>query len=136
MFQEVLGWFGHVLNLTAFPLLSSNGTTAAILTFSTHDQFVAHCTSFASRSSIPGATIYFSQHISAGTNLSLLDNDPSCGVYSWKVSSDLCRVAMSVATSETSEMSVEAWFPHEYTGRYLTTTNRGECLCHLILTMH
>ncbi|TCD71998.1 Tannase and feruloyl esterase [Steccherinum ochraceum] len=32
---------------------------------------------------------------------------------------------MSVATSESSQMHVEAWLPYNYTGRYVTTTNRG-----------
>ena len=130
--QEVLTWVGQVLNVT-IPFLALNSTTTgAILSYTTYDDFITHCTSFASRSSLPGATIHFSQHVPAGTNLSLPENHPSCGLSSWTVSSDMCRVAMSVPTSETSEMSVEAWFPYEYTGRFLTTTNRGTP-CHDML---
>lgn len=118
--QHTLGAVG---NLTA--------TTLSFLDFgsslyTTHDEFVSHCTSFASTASLPDAVLHFSQHVPAGSNISLPENHPSCGVSSWLSSSDICRVAMSVATSETSEMSVEAWFPYDYAGRYLTTTNRGE----------
>ncbi|KAH8100948.1 ferulic acid esterase [Cristinia sonorae] len=122
MLQDVLGWATQLLNAT-LPFLGWDQSGA--LPFTTHEDFAAHCVSFASTSSIPGGALHFSHYVPAGTNLTLPDNHPSCGVSSWVVSSDICRIALSVSTSETSEISLEAWFPYDYTGRFLTTTNRG-----------
>ncbi|THV01373.1 ferulic acid esterase [Dendrothele bispora CBS 962.96] len=125
--QEALLWATQLLN-SSIPFLgpSLNGVVdQTVTTYTTLDSFSTHCASFASSVSIPNAQIHFSQYVPAGTNISLEDNHPSCGVNSWVVPSDICRVAMSVATSNESEMSVEAWFPYDYAGRFLVTTNRG-----------
>lgn len=116
--RRALTWTSVIL---PFYLLS--GTQA--LSSLSHDQFVSRCGTFVSKASIPGTTIHFSQYIAAGTNLSLPDNDPSCGITHWTVPVDICRLAMDVPSSNTSSISVEAWFPFKYTGRFLATTNRG-----------
>lgn len=120
--KMALLWTGQILNVT-LPFFTSSGSPA--LSYSTQDEFIARCGSFIHEASIPGATVHFSQYLNAGTNLSLSDNHPSCGASHWIVPSDICRIALSVPTSDTSEMSVEAWFPYNYAGRFLTTTNRG-----------
>ncbi|KAK7019725.1 Feruloyl esterase [Paramarasmius palmivorus] len=116
--QEVLGLRQPLNN--SLPSLSRGD-----ITYSNQGDFVTRCTTFAAEANIPKATIYFSEYIPAGTTIPLTDNDPSCFLTEWKVSTDICRVGMSVKTSETSEMSVEGWLPSDYTGRFLTTTNRG-----------
>ncbi|KAF5344249.1 hypothetical protein D9758_012351 [Tetrapyrgos nigripes] len=122
MFQDALLWAGQLLNIS-IPFLASSQQT--VLSYSTYDDFIAHCESFASKASLPGATIHFSQYVPAGTNISLDDNHPTCQISHWVVPSNVCRVAMSVSTSSESEMSSEAWLPYNYTGRFLATTNRG-----------
>lgn len=118
-------WTSQILNVT-LPFFSGS---APALSFSTQEQFIARCSSFAREASIPGATIHFSHYLNAGTNLSLSENHASCGASHWIVPSDICRIALTVPTSDTSEMSVEAWFPYDYAGRFLTTTNRGTNDC-------
>lgn len=42
---------------------------------------------------------------------------------------DVCRVAMTVDTSATSSMSLEAWLPANWTGRFLSGGNGGLTGC-------
>ncbi|ESK85513.1 feruloyl [Moniliophthora roreri MCA 2997] len=121
--QDALLWMGlgQLLNVS-LPFFPRDNS---IISYSSQEEFIGRCTSFAAEASTPKATVYFSNYVPAGTTISLTDNDPSCGVTEWKVSTDICRVGMSVATSGTSEMIVEGWLPFDYTGRFLTTTNRG-----------
>lgn len=42
---------------------------------------------------------------------------------------DLCRVALSVATSNNSENYMEAWLPTTWNGRFLATDNKGLAGC-------
>ncbi|KAL2870329.1 putative feruloyl esterase [Aspergillus lucknowensis] len=93
------------------------------------DQFQIRCASFADEIDIPHATVNFASYIPGGTNLSLVDNDPSCGAAYQSVSSDICRIALAVATSNSSQITLEAWFPRDYTGRFLSTGNGGLSGC-------
>ncbi|KKY31316.1 putative feruloyl esterase b [Diaporthe ampelina] len=74
---------------------------------------------------ITNATVTEHAFIESGTNLSLPDNDPSCGGKSQVVSVDLCRVALQIATSERSGVVAEIWLPGSWNGRLVTTGNGG-----------
>ncbi|TLS26306.1 hypothetical protein PpBr36_04970 [Pyricularia pennisetigena] len=79
---------------------------------------------------LPNTTVWFSEPVLAGTNITLSDTDPTCGRTSQKVDVDLCRVAMFVTTSPTSNVSVEAWLPVDWKGdRFLSTGNGGLSGC-------
>ncbi|KAF9890199.1 Tannase and feruloyl esterase [Aspergillus nanangensis] len=106
------------------PILSL-GSTA----FARHDAFQAKCTSFVDTINLPNVHVNFASYIPGGTNLSLADNPPSCNTASQSVSADICRIAMAVKTSNSSEITLEAWFPREYTGRFLSTGNGGLSGC-------
>ncbi|KAJ5125655.1 hypothetical protein N7448_004973 [Penicillium atrosanguineum] len=93
------------------------------------DAFQTKCAHFANKVNIPDVKVNFAEYIPGGTNLSLSDNAPSCGASSQSVAVDLCRVAMAVNTSGSSEITLEAWFPREYTGRFLSTGNGGLSGC-------
>lgn len=93
------------------------------------DAFETKCAQFAEKIDIPDVKVNFAQYVPGGTNLSLPDNAPSCGAASQSVTVDLCRVAMAVKTSNSSEITLEAWFPREYTGRFLSTGNGGLSGC-------
>jgi feruloyl esterase len=41
----------------------------------------------------------------------------------------MCRLAMYVATSNRSEITLEAWLPTGWTGRFLSTRNGGVSGC-------
>lgn len=84
------------------------------------------CMSFDPASAgITNATVTEHAFIESGTNLSLPDNDPSCGGKSQVVSVDLCRVALQIATSERSGVVAEIWLPGSWNGRLVTTGNGG-----------
>lgn len=88
--------------------------------------FQEQCTSFDPTSvGITNATVTEHAFIESGTNLSLPDNDPSCGSKSQVVPVDLCRVALQIATSGTSGVVAEIWLPESWNGRLVTTGNGG-----------
>ena len=93
------------------------------------DAFQSRCASFADEIDIPDVTVSFVDYVPGGTNLSLPDNPPSCRTTSQTVATDMCRIAMAVATSEKSQITLEAWFPREYKGRFLSTGNGGLAGC-------
>ncbi|KAL4804364.1 putative feruloyl esterase B [Aspergillus unguis] len=88
------------------------------------DPFQTRCENFRDEIGIPNVKVNVASYVAGGTNLSLADNVPTCD-QSQLVSSDVCRVAMAVTTSNASEITLEAWFPREYKGRFLSTGNGG-----------
>ncbi|KAJ3776995.1 putative feruloyl esterase B-1 [Lentinula raphanica] len=132
--QDVLLWMNQLLNVTSSFNSSSpqNDTTLHSVPApinSTIPNFDEHCNRFVPEIDIPGARLHFTQFVPGGTNLSFPDNHPTCGTPYQVISSDICRVAMAVPTSDTSEISLEAWFPANYSGRFLSTANRGFAGC-------
>lgn len=99
------------------------------------DAFQSKCAQFVDKINLPDVKVNFAEYVQAGTNLSLPDNAPSCGAASQSVTVDLCRVAMAVNTSNSSEITLEAWFPRNYTGRFLSTGNGGVSGCTFIFNM-
>jgi feruloyl esterase len=87
--------------------------------------FESKCADLASTLQVENGDVYFTEFVAAGTNLSLPDNDPSCSDRSIAVTADMCRVVLHVATSERSGISMEAWLPSDWSGRFLSTGNGG-----------
>ncbi|KAJ5537318.1 hypothetical protein N7513_010504 [Penicillium frequentans] len=99
------------------------------MAFANQDDFQAKCAQFSDKINLPHVQVNFAEYVQGGTNLSLPDNAPSCDASYQTVSVDLCRVAMAVNTSSSSQITLEAWFPREYTGRFLSTGNGGLSGC-------
>ncbi|KAJ4292515.1 Feruloyl esterase [Kalmusia sp. IMI 367209] len=95
----------------------------------TTDDFQAECACIASTLEIANATVYFSQFVGAGTNLSIPDRNATCGAPYQVVSADICRIALYVSTSNSSGISMEAWLPANFSGRFLSTGNGGLAGC-------
>ncbi|THU76926.1 hypothetical protein K435DRAFT_786972, partial [Dendrothele bispora CBS 962.96] len=91
--------------------------------------FNSTCSSIASQIAIPNATVSLADFVPAGTNLTFPDNDPSCARPFQIVLVDMCRIAMTVATSNRSGFDFEAWLPRNWTGRFLSTGNGGLSGC-------
>ncbi|KAF4982182.1 hypothetical protein FZEAL_2160 [Fusarium zealandicum] len=91
--------------------------------------FAASCANLATALQLPNTTVWFTQHVSPGTNITFPDNHPSCARPGQVVDAELCRVAMFVTTSPSSNLSVEAWLPSQWTGRFLSTGNGGMSGC-------
>ncbi|KAA8648099.1 hypothetical protein EYZ11_006151 [Aspergillus tanneri] len=102
-------------------LLSLFTLGAAVL--ARQDAFQDRCANFKDKINLPNVKVNLVGYVPGGTNLSLTDNAPSCGASSQLVNADMCRVAMAVATSNSSEITLEAWFPRDYSGRFLSTGN-------------
>lgn len=114
----------HMTKLSLLPLL-----TLASAVLAKQDAFQAKCASFGRKIKLPNVHVNFVEYVPGGTNLTLPDNDVACGASSQVVSADMCRVAMAVDTSKSSQITLEAWFPREYTGRFLSTGNGGLSGC-------
>ncbi|GIK07077.1 tannase and feruloyl esterase [Aspergillus viridinutans] len=110
--------------LSLLPLL-----TLASAVLAKQDAFQAKCASFGHRIKLPNVHVNFVEYVPGGTNLTLPDNPVTCGASSQIVSADMCRVAMAVDTSNSSQITLEAWFPRDYTGRFLSTGNGGLSGC-------
>lgn len=76
-------------------------------------------------------TVNFAQYVPAGTNLTINQDEDleTCSGRSQAVPRDLCRVAMFVRTSPISNITMEAWLPVNWTGRFLSTGNGGTNGC-------
>lgn len=113
----------QALALNVRPAVAQNNT----------GDFNTQCAEFADtlQSSVGNATVWFTEAVAAGTNLSLPEYDPTCGVQYQVVSADFCRVAMFVPTSDRSNISMEVWLPPQeaWTGRFLSTGNGGLSGC-------
>ncbi|KAJ6544055.1 Tannase/feruloyl esterase [Mycena capillaripes] len=88
-------------------------------------QFQQACAALVSQLSIENTTIASSSFVAAGTNLTFPAVDPSCLTPFQVVTSDVCRVVLTIATSNRSSTVMEAWLPSNWTGRFLSTGNGG-----------
>jgi len=87
--------------------------------------FQRKCLAFQPANHIDSATLNVLQFVAAGTTIALPDNDATCNRASQTVSADLCRIALTIRTSNSSSIVFEAWFPENWSGRFLATGNGG-----------
>lgn len=97
----------------------------------THD-LVARCLNLADTLVLPNTTIQLTEIVPGNTTLFFSDNDPSCNRPSQNVPVDLCRVVTVISTATTTSnstshgsISLEAWLPLAWNGRFLGTGNGG-----------
>lgn len=96
--------------------------------------FRERCLSFKPEAYIFNSSRHVLEYVPADTNISLPDNDPTCMRSDQSVTVDLCRLGLSIPTSNLSSISFELWLPEEWSGRFLATGNGGIdgckfCLC-------
>ena len=89
--------------------------------FNFHDR----CLSFTPEAYIHNSSRHVLTYVPAGTNLTLPDNDPTCKRPSQLVAVNLCRVGLSIPTSNRSSISFELWLPDDWSNRFLVTGNGG-----------
>lgn len=87
--------------------------------------FQDRCVSFTPEAYIYNSTRHLLTYVAAGTNLTLPDNDPTCARPSQIVAVDICRVGLSIPTSNRSSISFELWLPEDWSHRFLVTGNGG-----------
>ncbi|KAF1914111.1 feruloyl esterase B precursor [Ampelomyces quisqualis] len=101
------------------------GSSAHYSVTNNDTNFHSKCSAIASKLAVENGTVHFSEFVAAGTNLSVPDTDPSCTQSAIVVPADVCRIALSVATSNRSGLVMEAWLPSNWTGRFLSGGNGG-----------
>ncbi|KAF7347235.1 Carboxylic ester hydrolase [Mycena venus] len=87
--------------------------------------FQQACAALASQLTIRDTTVSSTSFVAAGTNLTFPTVDPTCETPFQVVSSDVCRVVLTLVTSNRSSTIMEAWLPSNWTGRFLSTGNGG-----------
>ncbi len=115
-------------------LMARNADLLAALTLCFHLVLTAvhakynfrdRCSSFAPEAYVHNSSRHILDYVAAGTNLTLPDNDPTCSRPSQVVAVDLCRIDLSIPTSNRSSISFELWLPEDWSGRFLATGNGG-----------
>ncbi|KAK2775889.1 feruloyl esterase b [Colletotrichum kahawae] len=91
--------------------------------------FADDCANFAKSFAYENTTVWFTSVEPAGANLTFPERHPTCSGTSQVVDVELCRVSMLVTTGATSNISLEAWLPSNWTGRFLSTGNGGTGGC-------
>jgi feruloyl esterase len=124
--SEVVPFLANMFaTLLSVSLLALPRTGAASTAFETN------CLAFRPEKYIDGATRNVLQFVTSGTTLTFPDNDVTCNRASQAVSTNLCRIALSISTSKTSNITFEAWLPEGWSGRFLATGNGGIDGCNL-----
>lgn len=101
-----------------------------LVTFSAADHFQTACSALKQNINLPNVIVNFAEFVPAKSNISLIDNPASCDAsYQTLYGGDICRVAMSITTSNRSGLTAEMWLPRDYTGRFLSTGNGGLAGC-------
>ncbi|KAK8028624.1 feruloyl esterase B-2 [Apiospora marii] len=116
----------------ANPTMTRTGSllvsAAAVLTGvlpGAHAEFEETCAGLSKQLALDNATVTLADFVAAGTNISLPGLDPSCGAPFTVAPADICRVGLTLATSERSSTKMEAWLPRNWTGRFVATGNGG-----------
>ncbi|KAI0393429.1 tannase and feruloyl esterase [Xylariaceae sp. FL0594] len=121
--MDTLSWCGCA-TITVLALIANTNARR-----NNADQFTERCLSFEPKAHIPnskpGVEVNVLEYVSAGHNVTLPDTDPSCGRTSQVTAVDVCRIALSVPTSEKSGIVYELWLPETWNGRTLATGNGG-----------
>ncbi len=87
--------------------------------------FQNQCLSFKPEKHVYNGSRHVLAYVPAGTNLTFPGNDPTCSRPSQLVAVNLCRIALSIPTSNRSSIVFELWLPENWSGRFLATGNGG-----------
>lgn len=82
------------------------------------------CAGLAQSLQVPNLAVLSADDLTSGTILNLTA-DPSCMRSQQRVDANICRLSMSLTTSPTSNITLEAWLPTNWTGRVMTVGNGG-----------
>ncbi len=110
------------MKVTALVVLAASLLPLAVhAAYSFQDQ----CLSFKPEAHVYNSSRHVLAYVPAGTNLIFPGNDPTCSRPSQLVAVNLCRVALSIPTSNRSSIVFELWLPEIWSGRFLATGNGG-----------
>ena len=124
MLAEMLTYFQSFF-LTFISFLTFTPPIFKTRTQGAFNDFEARCNLLQPEAHVLNSTRRVVEYVPAGTSLSFPDEDVSCGKSSQVIHVDLCRVALSIQTSNTSSVETEMWLPRNWSGRFLGTGNGG-----------
>lgn len=103
------------------------GPIAAAAAVNASLPFPELCRQFTPEAKLCNATRTVLEYVAAGSVVAFPGNDESCGRTSQEAPVNLCRVALEIATSARSAITMEMWLPEpgQWTGRFLATGNGG-----------
>jgi feruloyl esterase len=100
--------------------------TAEIAAVEATVNYKNRCLAFTPEKYISNSTRTRLEYVTNGTTLSFPDNVASCSRASQLVSTNLCRIALSIPTSKRSSITFELWLPDAWDSRrYVSTGNGG-----------
>lgn len=111
--------------LLKFPALVVLAESLLALAVHATSSFRDQCLSFKPEAHVYNSSRHVLAYVPAGTNLIFPDNDPTCSRPSQRVAGNLCRVALSIPTSNRSSIIFELWLPENWSGRFLASGNGG-----------
>lgn len=91
--------------------------------------FEQTCLAFKPQSYVFNSTLNILEYVPAGTNLPLTGNDPTCSRTNQTAVNNLCRIGLTIPTSNQSSLIYEQWLPEVWSGRFLATGNGGTDGC-------
>jgi len=91
------------------------------------DTFQHSCRSYMPLVGNGTTTVELVEFVAGNKTVDLRYRDVTCGGpgKSAPVRQDLCRIALTVNTSNRSAIEMEAWFPRDWNGRFVATGNGG-----------
>lgn len=92
------------------------------------DSFQLDYSAIASSLDTANATVWFSE-CPSGHQPIVTGKQRNMWCFLQAVTTDICRIALYVATSTTSGISMEAWLPRNWAGRFLGTGNGSLAGC-------
>ncbi|KAF2185902.1 ferulic acid esterase [Zopfia rhizophila CBS 207.26] len=102
-------------------------TLQFLVSTNAQNDFKQKCLAFKPDTLTQSSILQILEHIPANTSLAFPGNDESCNRASQLISSEACRVALTIPTSNRSGIVFELFLPtpEEWTGRFLGTGNGG-----------
>jgi feruloyl esterase len=124
MFRFALFRMKRFINLTVF--VTTFGFASC-----TGEDFQSRCAALSSSLDLANTTVYFSQYVPGGTNISLSDTNVTCltGPPTASVETNICRLSAFSATSDRSGINFEVWLPETWSGRFISHGNGGLSGC-------
>lgn len=100
-------------------------TPLCVATSYARDTFEQQCLSFAPEKLVTNSTRTHLEYVTSNTTLLFPDNVSSCSRPSQLVSTNLCRIALSIPTSNRSSITFELWLPEVWSNSRLVSVGNG-----------
>ena len=103
-------------------------SVAASLFLLAKADFESDCLSFAPLDYVSNSTLDVLEYYQNGSNIIFPNNDV-CSRPNQTTFANLCRIGLTINTSNESSVKFEAWYPETWAGRFVATGNGGTDGC-------